>query len=408
MRYKSPRRAPSRHPGRAPAAGMTPRVLFVSKPIAPPFRDGTKCLVRDVALHVQRVHPIVMSTPTAPPLEQAASPSVEGATGRQGAPVEMVPAYSRAEDFAPTLAQNARAAGWLLLRSHADLWHFVFAPNLRTSMVGRSLRRIRRIPVLQTVASPPRRFTDVWRLLFGDVVVAQSRWTEQRLREASAGHNRPPIEVIPPPVAPLSQPGLERILAQRRELEVLEEAPLFVYPGDLEVSGGAEAVAAVIEPVVRELPDAQFVFACRVKTAESPRIAQALLRRIGPRHARFAGDPTDLMALLAGCTAVLFPVDDLWGKVDLPIVLLEAMSLNTPVVVLDQGPLRDLHGTLAVPPHDPDALARAALDLARHPELRQRIATSQQEAVRTRFSAAVVARAYERLYFELACGGGSG
>ncbi len=38
------------------------------------------------------------------------------------------------------------------------------------------------------------------------------------------------------------------------------------------------------------------------------------------------------------------PVDDLHGKVDLPIVLLEALTLGTPALVLDEGPLSGTHG----------------------------------------------------------------
>jgi glycosyltransferase involved in cell wall biosynthesis len=389
---------------------MTPRILFVSKPIVPPFRDGTKCLVRDVALHVQSVQPIVMSTANAPPLEQAMLQPAVGSAPPPRVSVLMERAYATSGRYTPSVAENARAALWLLLHAQADVWHFVFAPNPRTSTVARWLRRIRRIPVLQTVASPPRSFARIDRLLFGDLIVAQSQWTARRIRAAdgtAAPHVRR-IEVIPPPVAPLVQPSPERIQAQRHELDVPRDAPVFVYPGDLEVSGGADEVRAAVEPVLRELPQAVFVFACRFKSARAPQIAQALLRCIGPQHARITPNPTDLLALLAGCTAVLFPVDDLWGKVDLPIVLLEAMSLGAPVVVWDNGPLRDLAGALLVPPADRGALVRAAVDLAHSPELGRQVVQAQLDAVRTRFSAAAVAAAYERLYFELARGSSSG
>ena len=39
---------------------MPKRVLFVSKPIGPPFHDGTKCLVRDVALNLTRYEAQIM------------------------------------------------------------------------------------------------------------------------------------------------------------------------------------------------------------------------------------------------------------------------------------------------------------------------------------------------------------
>ncbi|HEY8945484.1 MAG TPA: hypothetical protein VIM73_14545, partial [Polyangiaceae bacterium] len=152
------------------------RVLFVSKPIAPPFHDGTKCLVRDIASSVTRVQPVVLSTPDAPPLGSA----------------QQVPIYGTSGAFTPALAQNLRAAAWVLLRSRADVWHFVFAPNSRTSRVGRFLRAARDVPVVQTIASPPRSFDDADALLFGDVVVAQSRWSMNQVVRAHERKNLSP------------------------------------------------------------------------------------------------------------------------------------------------------------------------------------------------------------------------
>src|SRR4051812_6266565 len=98
-----------------------PRVLFVSKPIAPPFHDGTKCLVRDVASELRDFSPVVLTTPAGLSL----LPS--GVAGRA--------VYGTSGAFAPALADNARAALSLLLGPRDDLWHFVFAPNPRTCAV---------------------------------------------------------------------------------------------------------------------------------------------------------------------------------------------------------------------------------------------------------------------------------
>jgi len=162
---------------------MPLRVLFVSKPIVPPFHDGTKCLVRDVALHLERAEAMVMSAPGAPALESAVDaelyPSRDGRV-----PVQMAPVYPGAGRFAPALRDNVRAAAFLLARSRADVWHYVFAPNPKSSVVGCAIGRLRRVPVLQTVASAPRRFEGLSRLLFGQIVVAQSEWTRARVVDA--------------------------------------------------------------------------------------------------------------------------------------------------------------------------------------------------------------------------------
>jgi phosphatidylinositol alpha-1,6-mannosyltransferase len=366
------------------------RVLLVSKPIAPPFHDGTKCLVRDIALNVSRVEPVIMS--------------VRGASSL-GSGVRHARVYSSAGQFTPALSQNARAALYLLV-ARADLWHFVFAPNPRTSLLGRALRTLRRVPVLQTVASPPRQFSSIERLLFGDVVVAQSRWTRTRILQAwdeqgVPASRRPRLEVIWPSVPELEPRSREAVEAARRALNIALDAPLFVYPGDLETGGGAERVADLVEPLRRSLPDAICVFAYRPKSDNAERIAAELAARVDRRAARFTSSLPDVLALIASATAVLFPVDDLWGKVDLPIVLLESMKLGVPVIALAEGPLADLEGVVKVESREAGAWLQASTTLADKNTHRSRVIEAQRAAVEAHHRAETVARAYEALYTDL-------
>jgi glycosyltransferase involved in cell wall biosynthesis len=364
---------------------MSPRVLFVSKPVVAPFHDGTKCLVRDVAAHLERVTPLVMATPGAAPIAPH---------------VEMLSVYRQPGKFTPSLAENVRAAAYLAARARADVWHFVFAPNPKSSAVGRVLRRLRRVPVVQTVASPPRDFSRAAALLFGDVIVAQSRHTRERLLEAERGRERR-IEVIPPPVEEIAPRATSQRQAVRARLALPDDAVVFTYPGDIEMGGGAEAVAAVVETLARELPRAVVVFAYREKTARAGEVANALERGLPARHVRFASSLGDVLALVEESAAVLFPVSDLWGKVDQPIVLLESMMLGVPVIALDKGPLAELGGVVHVAPGDRRALVRAALELAIDPARRAAVVEAQATAVRAENLASRVARRYEDLYLEL-------
>ncbi|MCA9642050.1 MAG: glycosyltransferase family 4 protein [Polyangiaceae bacterium] len=355
------------------------QVLFVSKPIAPPFHDGTKCLVRDLSGELQAFKPLVMGQP--------------GVYERAG--VVTVPVYRGAGGFSPPFADNARAAVHLLRSSAADVWHFVFAPNALSSGVGRVARRVRGIPTVQTVASPPQRFRGASEWLFGDIVVAQSTWTAKRLMaEARA----PRVEVVPPCVGAIAQVSREAQAEMRLELDVPASAPLFVYPGDWETSSGAEVVAEAAQELTRSVPDAFVVFACRQKSAAAKHIELAMKRRLQTLRVRFAGELKSILPLIATSSAVLFPVDDLRGKVDLPIVLLEAMALGVPIVVASGGPLDDLESVCQVPPRDPHALVQACVGLTNNPECRIELIEKAKGEVRERFSARRVAQQYELLY----------
>ena len=368
------------------------RVLFVSKPIVPPFHDGTKCLVRDVARHLEQVTPILMGTPGALPLRNA-----------RGEALCMEAAYKSSGAFTPKLKDNLRAAAWTLLRARADIWHFVFAPNPRSSVAGRLLSRARRKAVVQTVASPPRRFTDVGRLLFGDVVVVQSHWTLERFAAAARyeGVRLPEMRVIAPPVDDVAVPTEEARAALRDRLDIAQHAPIFVYPGDIEISAGAAVVADTVAPLIEAEPGAVIVFAYRAKTPATHHVARALRERLPAASCRFTHTLPEVLSLVSAARAVLFPVDDLAGKVDLPIVLLESMSLGVPVIALRRGPLADLQGVRFVSSLSPEEWASAALQMHRDTERRDATIAAQRAAAQKSYHARCVAREYQDIYLEL-------
>lgn len=354
--------------------------------------------MRDVCRHLTRIEPTVMSIPGAPALVAA-----PGALA-----VRSVSAYGAPGAFTPAFSANLRAAAWLFARSRADVWHFVFAPNARSSAAGRFLSRLRRVPVLQTVASPPRSFADPQVLFFGDALVAQSAWTRSSIEssyEASA-LLAPRIAVIPPPVPELERPSAAELAQVRRDLELDAPQRYLLYPGDLETSSGAEMCASLAEQLANVDPTLVLVFAYRRKSGQAREVAARLKARLPASRTRFIENAPNILALLSAAALVLFPVDDLWGKVDLPIVLLEAMELGVPVLALDRGPLCDLAGVVKVPELAPSAWLAAIAELLAEPDARERIASAQREGLDQRHRAPNVARCYEDLYLELLAAAG--
>src|SRR5688572_1537940 len=269
------------------------RVQFVSKAIVPPFRDGTKCLVRDLCLHLSGFAPHVLGAGTAP----------DELEGR--AHVHAVYGGS-AGQYTPTLLSNLRAFAWLLASEPPDLFHFVFAPNPRTSLALRLLGEWTRVPCVQTVASAPRTFERPDRLFSGDVVVAQSHDTARRIHEAFALAKLPPrpVEIIPPPAPELPGDPRARTVAARAALGLAPNVPLVVYPGDLEVSRGAAFTVELARRAEGPLAAATFVVAYRRKTAEVDRLAHELEAGAPPGRVVFRPEVDDVHALLAAATAV--------------------------------------------------------------------------------------------------------
>lgn len=348
------------------------RVLFVSKPIVPPWNDGSKNLVRDIATHLVRAEPTVFVTPNAPQL---------------AARVRTEAVYRHSGSFAPGLLANARVMRRLLSKDAHDIWHFVFAPNPASVTAARIACLRFRGAVVQTVASRPK--SDHAALIFGDHVIALSEWMRGRLIGAGISASR--IRVIPP-CTPRPRPIEPSRIARIREQ--VGSGPIVLYPGDYEVSSGARTVVDAVPLLAKEIPEVRVVLACREKSPRA-REARKRLEAKDVRYTHHLGEVEDMPALLAASSVVVFPVDDLLGKVDLPLVVLEALSMGIPLVLARGGPLEAIACARFVDPGDATALARETVSLLRQP--------SEGGAAfwERHFSPERVARLHDDLYDEI-------
>lgn len=355
-----------------------PEVLLISKPIAPPWTDSNKNLVRDLAGAMTRWSPVVM-TPAGVALDGVRSEPIYPDIGR----------------YAPSRLANARVLQRLLLGRRTELWHFFFGPNPLTLRAGRVAAALRRVPTVHTIASAPDDLEGVARHLFADRVVALSEHTARRLRAAGVE-----ATVIPPAQREVTVRPDE--VASARARHGLPER-YAVYPGDLEFSDGARTF---LDAASRAPKGLGFVIASRPKTPRAHAAAEALrdeARRRGT-ELTILGELSDIHAVLAGAVATCLVVDTLHAKMDLPLVLLESMLLGVPVLVGAGTAAEELvasGGALAVPHGDAGALVDALRELGDDPERRGALADAGGRWVRASCSPAAVASRYEALYDEL-------
>jgi glycosyltransferase involved in cell wall biosynthesis len=108
-----------------------------------------------------------------------------------------------------------------------------------------------------------------------------------------------------------------------------------------------------------------------------------------------------MRALIARSDVCILPLRDTYGKVDIPLFLLEAMAMAKPIIVTDIPPLNELLEDpvgLGVPVDDGQALAQA---------FGRMLAEGESHGVRGRlliekkYSLQRVAKQYEELYMRL-------
>ncbi len=353
-------------------------VLFVSKPVAPPWNDSSKNLVRDLAGALRSVRGVTLC---------------RRGTGGPGRAV-----YPRATEgggFAPGLRDQVAVLGALAV-SREPLWHFFFAPNPRTSSVGRWAARARGRRTVHTVCSAPAADADLERVLFADRTVVLSDATERRFLDAGVPAER--LRKIPPAVPKLPAVDPRSAARLRADLEVPTDVPLAIYAGDLEVGGGAERSLATL----RHHPSAVLLMACRAKTPAAAAEEARLRDGLGPEAARvrWIGETNRILDLVGAADLLLLPSDSLYAKMDYPLVVLEAMAMGVPALVCEGTPAAELAGG-GVEAARPDDAAVLASQLLSNPDRLSVLGRAGMDAAERNHSPQAMARAYEAVYEEL-------
>jgi glycosyltransferase involved in cell wall biosynthesis len=367
----------------------SPTVLMVSKPVAPPWNDSSKNLVKDLA-QAGRDFTYRVMTPKGYELA--------------GYNVRSEPIYSDHGRYTPPVRQNLRVFARLLRRDDSHVTHFFFAPNPKTAVAAKVglLARPRR--TVQTVCSIPLSFERPARLLFAERVITLSQSTRERI--AATGFPEQRLTHIPPAIdvpSPLSEQLRQ---STRRHYRIPADHIAVVYAGDYQFSRAAETVAKAAcklrdEPI-------SWVFACRIKqpaSRDNERTIDAILSNGGVRSkALLLNEVPDMLTLLGACDVCTLPTASLYAKMDIPLVLLEAMSLRVPVIVADRPPVSELlDGNVGcgITPEDPDALASCLSALLKTPDRRRRMGDAARQMVQGTYAIDAVSRRHEQLYREL-------
>ena len=368
-------------------AERTRRWLFVSKPVRPPFRDGTTVLVRS----------LIEQLPPELELTYFGDPSRALRPGRDRI-IDAPPM-----GYAPGLVDKARVLGALIdpRRLRTPL-HFFFTPNPITSSVLATLRRLQPGRVMVQSVMSPVGASEVVRQLRGlDAVVCASEHSRRAL--CDAGLSASVVHRIHPGVEIPSEAS-SRVARHRRLL----------YAGDLD-QAVARRVLSIVSLLLRpELEGWTLTLACRPKGPEHGSARDELTRKLvedlGTRRVEMLSEVPDMDALLRRTSLQVFLADHVRNKVDLPLVLLEGMARGVGLVSLDFEPVSEIFASgralgrnpgACVASDDPEALPMTLLELMTDPSRLERCGSAARDLAREAFSANVMARRYADLYASL-------
>lgn len=360
-------------------------ISLITKPLTPPWHDGSRLLPRYLVSHSTRSTYHVM-TASHQPLNHL---------NAIDHPVYLSPHRTTAS-LVDKLRVMKHVANQLIHRpsaNHHPPFHFFFTPNATTSKIFKLLLKMNsKRPTIQTITSKPHPIQTTADLLFTDTLITVSNATRAELSHRT---NRPIQQIypgIPDPVKDhaTSPPPLSH--------------DYIIYPGDLAFADCLDNLKALAQWLKDSHGNIRLVIASRWKTSRDQEIGRSLERQFGDRLV-LTGTTSEMLAWLAGALAVVFPVRSLFAKMDIPLVLLEAMALGKPLILSHMDALPELGTGMSCDPNAPTDFIKALDFLLTDPDALRNQGLQSRHQYETRFTAARMASDYESLYSEIVCHG---
>lgn len=212
-----------------------------------------------------------------------------------------------------------------------------------------------------------------------------------------AGYPGPTPRVIPNGVFCAVEEGDAR--TARSELGLRPEDPLVVHVGNIRPHKGHETLIGAAAALARVKPEVTVVsIGGEKRPGDLARVrTQAAESGIGNRL-RFMGRRADALRFIAAANVFVNP-SDVEG---LPVTILEAMALGTPVVATAVGGVKsvveDRSTGILIDAGDPVRLADGIMFLLDHPGEARDYAVRGQKVVEERYGLERMVREYEDLY----------
>ena len=370
------------------------QILLATRPLVPPWDEASKNFAYFLAKSITKHHVSILTTPTW--------------LTDLPANITQIPCYTKTElDFSEKLRLLAALRS---LRSKFDITHYLFTPTRKNTSLINFFSRPTHGKTIQTIATlredlyGPKQWKQ---LLFANHIVVYSEYSKKKL-EAIGFTNVTRI-----------YPGtdLHYYSPQTKSPEALAHFNLspqdFVvtYNGEYARLGATDMLVDWLIEYYRSHPDSnmKFVFACRVKKHEDDRLkkievterftAAGILDRI-----RFTDTYADMPALYNLADIVIFPVNDMRGKFDVPLVIIEAYACGRPVILSDLPIFQEFANDqicVTIPRGSKEALTKQIDRLKADPSTRETLGRNARAFVEQHFDLQNTVMSYEQLYNSL-------
>ena len=370
------------------------KILFVSRPIAPPWDEASKNFAYNLAKEVARDNPnLEIHLMTNGFLE--------------GLPINVVQEniYTSSEkDF--KFSQKIRLLKYLLFNTHKfDIIHLLFTPTRLNSFLLKKAPGDKNTKVIQTIATLREDIfsdEDIKNMIFGDVITTYSEYAKNKLEKLEIKN----VEKVYPGIDLKDYCPREKSSEELKKYGFTDQDFIINFSGEYVRLNGMDDVISTFIEVSKQISEAKLSLAVRVKNEKDAKKKEEILKRLKKENllekVSFHDDGKFKMSDIYNlCDISLFTVRNMKGKFDIPLVAIEAMACGKPVIISDIPILKEFsneNNSIQVESGNVNQITEAILDLYKNKEKRTHLSTYARTYVEENFSIDKAAEKYTKIY----------
>ena len=296
-------------------------------------------------------------------------------------------------------------------RGAFDITHYLFTPTKQnTSLIKRFAFPVHG-KTLQTIATIREDLYDtatLHSLFFADRLITYTDTTKKKLELLGFDN----VTRIYPGI------DLDRYQPRAKDPGVLATYGLtpdeffVIYPGEYTRLGATDMLTATFLQYFSEHPESnmKFLFACRIKN-EADRQKREEIRtavtQAGLEKSILFDEQsatTDMAALYNTADVVIFPVENLRGKFDVPLIIIEAYACAKPVILSDLpqfGEFSNPDICVTIPKDSGEKLIESLAYLKQNEAERMHLGENARRFAKDHFDLKNTAKQYEEIYASL-------
>lgn len=293
------------------------KILFASRALESPPQEGGFVLLRDIATRLA----LDPESSLAPSMFSKSKSPYEGISPDKVFTVTGWNRRSKLEFFVG-----------LLRRAHLyDIVHAAHIPTTKNArLMSRAIRRAKRrgTKFVQTITGlPVVDDKQLSQMLWGDSIVCQSPSVYQRVRRLTS---KPVSLIVPWPSTVRVSADNNRLSTTRSHLlSKKNTGPIVVFPGEFERMGIDTTFADCLSRFIEHNPGCLIILACRFdRLGVGDKLAAQF-----PDNVQSLGKTSNIIELMEAADLVIFPTRKMDEKFHPPLIITEALSLVTRVLV---------------------------------------------------------------------------